>query len=415
MERTIRRSIVSGRLPAIKSPAVAHRAIVAASLAPGQSVVSNVPFTRDVQSTISACNSMGADIVFDSEKGVADIFGMVHEYGGEDISCGQSNSTLKLLLPILPAFAEKSSLSATGHLAKKNLAPYFGYVERLGATIGSNEDSLPVKIMGPLVEHEMVFFPRLGTQFFSGLLFSSSLREEQVSIALDGNFRDETYVGMTMRVLSEFGSSVQRVDELFLFDGAPGLRRANFEAPASAYLSSFVLLAGAAAGKVAVEGLDGEDSQRLEGLFRSFGASASVSGRTLSVSAGLPHKGEFDALQLGAYLPHAIVLAALSQSECGFSNINSLDARQDGRLRLLLRELSQMGMKSEEKSGALTVMGSKLSAADVHPDGDSAVAMACSIAALCASGQTRINDAECVGAVCPGFFNALALLGAIVH
>ena len=174
-------------------------------------------------------------------------------------------------------------------------------------------------------------------------------------------------------------------------------------------------LAGAAAGKGILEGLGEEDSHALSSLFRSFDASASASESSLTVSAGFPHKGEFDAAELGIYLPHALVLSSLSQGECRFNNAESLGMRQKKRLDLMLRELSKMGLKSERQDGALIVSGGKLSAAAIRPEGDAAVGMACAVAGLCASGQTQITGSECVDRAYPGFFQSLALLGAIIH
>jgi len=378
-------------------------------------VISHIPFSEGVKSTIRACASIGADIAIDEEQGVADIFGMHRGFSGAAVDCWQSNSTFKMFLPLLPALGGKSRINGSGTLAKKPLEAYMVYLERLGARVSSVAGTLPIELEGPLTEQEIVCFPALGTQFFSGLLFSSAVREEQITIGLDGEFDNPQYADMSVDLLSEFGVSIHRSEGDFLFDGNHGFSPANFEAPASSYLSSFMLLAGAAAGKVILAGLGSEDSQALAGLFRSFDASATASGETLTISAGFPHKGEFDAWELGIYLPHALVLASLSQGECRFNSIGSLGKQQDRRLKLMVRELSKMGLKSEERDGALTVSGGKLTAATIRPEGDAAVAMACSIAGLCASGQTQVTEAECVEKAYPGFFADLERLGAIVH
>ena len=415
MERTIRRSIVSGRIKAPPSAAIAHRAILAAALSPGQSVVSHIPITPDVLSTISACESLGADIATDPEEGTADIFGMEEGFEGGAVDCGQSNTTFKMMLPLLSSFPAKSGVNCSGALSKKPLEAYMAYLERLGANTSFVAGTFPIGLEGPLTETEIVCFPQLGTQFFSGLLFSSAIRGEQVTLGLDGAFDNPQYAEMTVQLLQEFGVAPSRAEDDFLFDGNQMFSPANFDAPASSYLSSFLLLAGAAAGKVILEGLGEEDSHALSSLFRSFDASASASESSLTVSAGFPHKGEFDAAELGIYLPHALVLSSLSQGECRFNNAESLGMRQKKRLDLMLRELSKMGLKSERQDGALIVSGGKLSAAAIRPEGDAAVGMACAVAGLCASGQTQITGSECVDRAYPGFFQSLALLGAIIH
>ena len=74
-----------------------------------------------------------------------------------------------------------------------------------------------------------------------------------------------------------------------------------------------------------------------------------------------------------------------------------------------------MGLKSEEQNGTLVFSGGSLKGTEIIPEGDPAVAMACSIAALSAQGQTRITGSECVDKSYPGFFTDLAALGAIIR
>ncbi|MEM4633678.1 MAG: hypothetical protein QW275_00820, partial [Candidatus Anstonellaceae archaeon] len=118
MDISIRRSIISGKFTPPPSPAFAHRALFACSLALGQSVISNFPHTPETISSISACNSFGADIL--AKDGVADIFGAEELNFPNHIDCGQSNTTLKLLLPIACLSEKQVSLSGSGRLASCN-------------------------------------------------------------------------------------------------------------------------------------------------------------------------------------------------------------------------------------------------------------------------------------------------------
>jgi 3-phosphoshikimate 1-carboxyvinyltransferase len=60
----------------------------------------------------------------------------------------------------------------------------------------------------------------------------------------------------------------------------------------------------------------------------------------------------------------------------------------------------------------LTIEGpSPLHGAVIDPHNDHRIAMACAIAALGATGETRIRDAECVRKSYPHFFSDLRLLG----
>jgi 3-phosphoshikimate 1-carboxyvinyltransferase len=71
-----------------------------------------------------------------------------------------------------------------------------------------------------------------------------------------------------------------------------------------------------------------------------------------------------------------------------------------------------MGAHISMDEGSLTVEGPcALHGAVVNPHNDHRIAMACAVAALGASGETRIHDAECVRKSYPNFFSDLRLLG----
>lgn len=415
MDRTIRRSIVSGKIRAPPSAAMAHRAVFAASLSPeGHSVLSRLPLLSGVEATISACRAFGADIV--SEGGVLDIFGARSPVAPNRFDCNESNTTLKLMLPLASLFGQEVGFVGRGRLAAKKLEPFAAYLSRLGASAEASESGkLPLRLKGPLAESQLVYFPKLGTQFLSGILLCAPLREVDTEIGIEGRFASPEYLSATVELMKKCGIQIEQPSEdYFLVAGGQEFSSLpDFEIPGSAYLSSFLLLAGAIAGKVKVEMMPHPGA--LEGIFLKFGAAARQEGSLFVASAGTIEGAELDALSLGSYLPHAIVLASLSLEETRVSNFLMLPARQRQHMRLLVRELSKMGLKSQEEGAGLLLSGGKLSASDIRPEGDAVVAMSCAAAALAASGPSRIIGAECVEKSYPGFFKDLASLGAIIR
>jgi 3-phosphoshikimate 1-carboxyvinyltransferase len=78
----------------------------------------------------------------------------------------------------------------------------------------------------------------------------------------------------------------------------------------------------------------------------------------------------------------------------------------------LYLELKKMGARVTMDEDSLTVEGPcVLHGATIDPHNDHRIAMACAVAALGASGETRIQDAECVRKSYPRFFTDLRLLG----
>jgi 3-phosphoshikimate 1-carboxyvinyltransferase len=224
------------------------------------------------------------------------------------------------------------------------------------------------------------------------------------------------HVNGTIALMEKCGIKFEVCEEDFIYlDGAQAyLPLSDYAIPASQYLSSFSLLAGAIAGRVSLSNCGIAGSQFGQ-LLTGFGAHFSASDASSSSSAGALSGCQQNAPELGKYLPHAMVLASLASGATIIENISVLPKSAGRRLVLLIRELTRMGAKIAEEENKLIITGGKLFGAKIEPEGDSAVAMACSVAALAAEGQTTISGAECVEKSYPNFFKDLASLGAIVR
>jgi 3-phosphoshikimate 1-carboxyvinyltransferase len=413
MEKTVRRSIISGSMRAPPSIAVAHRALAASCLAVGQSVVSNLPPSPDLLATLAACRSFGADIVTD--RAVADIMGPEKRRPPGSIDCGASNTTLKLFMPIASAFPSEISFSGTGALSKKPLEPFAGYLERLGAAAVTSSGFLPLKLRGPISERELVYLPGLGTQFLSGLLLACPLMEGDTSIGIEDHLANPEYVRATVELMKKCGIAFdsEEPDLIVVAGGQAYAPLEDFEIPGSRQLSSFILLAGAICGKVSVEGMP--EYPELSALLESFGASANSGPGQFAASAGPLSGAELEANELGLLLPHALVLASLSSGKTTISGLHALRRHENSRMRFLARQLSRMGAKIEETGIELSIAGGSLSGAQLGCESDPAIGMALTAAALAAGGPSKISGAECIEKSYPGFFRDLSLLGAIIR
>jgi len=114
-------------------------------------------------------------------------------------------------------------------------------------------------------------------------------------------------------------------------------------------------------------------------------------------------------------VPTIAVLGAVAEGLTEITGVAHLRYKETDRLRFLTEELRRMGARIEEKEEGLLIEGSKgreLKAAKVHSHGDHRLAMALSIAALSARGETVIEGAECAKVSYPSFFEDIRNLGA---
>jgi 3-phosphoshikimate 1-carboxyvinyltransferase len=107
-------------------------------------------------------------------------------------------------------------------------------------------------------------------------------------------------------------------------------------------------------------------------------------------------------------LPIISVLAALAHGETIVHDAKELRNKESDRIKLIVTNLRNMGALVEEYDDGFRVIGGMpLKGCEIETNKDHRIAMAFSIAALLAEGQTIIKDAECVNISYPEFYDDL--------
>jgi 3-phosphoshikimate 1-carboxyvinyltransferase len=122
---------------------------------------------------------------------------------------------------------------------------------------------------------------------------------------------------------------------------------------------------------------------------------------------------DVDAKDIPDLVPVCAVLACCSKGASRIYNARRLRYKESDRLSSLDAELSKMGAEIVVNEDGLIIKGPcKMHGAVIDPHNDHRIVMACAVASLAASGETKIQDSECINKSYPNFFNDLRLLGA---
>jgi 3-phosphoshikimate 1-carboxyvinyltransferase len=118
--------------------------------------------------------------------------------------------------------------------------------------------------------------------------------------------------------------------------------------------------------------------------------------------------------ELAAALIDEIPVLAVLGSQAGgllIRDARELRIKESDRIAVVAANLRAMGAEVEEFPDGMKVAGrQRLQGAAIESHGDHRIAMSFAVAALAASGETRIDQAECADVSFPGFFDALARL-----
>jgi 3-phosphoshikimate 1-carboxyvinyltransferase len=181
---------------------------------------------------------------------------------------------------------------------------------------------------------------------------------------------------------------------------------------------AFLLVAGAIAGPVTVRGLDITSTQADKAIMDAL--MAANAGIAMDAKGIIVHPTEmdgfyFDATDCPDLFPPLVALAAYCKSKTTIKGVSRLTHKESNRAITLQDEFDKMGVTIDLEDDLMIVYGGGIvKGADVHSQHDHRIAMACAVAALKATEETVIEEAQAVNKSYPDFYNDLKSLGASV-
>jgi 3-phosphoshikimate 1-carboxyvinyltransferase len=422
MQIIITPSSISGAIGAPASKSSMQRACAAALLRDGQTIIRNPGNAGDDLAAIQVIQALGAVITETGED-----FLSIQSSGvkpiTDTVNCGESGLGIRMFAPIAALSDKRITLTGEGSLPGRPMDFFDNVFPQLGVDIISNHGKLPLQIKGPLKPADITIDGSLSSQFLTGLLMAyAAAGASRVSIAVNG-LKSKPYIDLTLGVMEHFGWTVENRDyQSFYFDkkntpgSASGILEYRVEGDWSG--GAFLVVAGAIAGHLRVTGLDMESAQADRAIMQALsacGAQVSIQDGIIDVgSPGTLNAFHFDATDCPDLFPPLVALAAYCTGTTVITGVNRLAHKESNRALTLQQEFGKMGVEITLDSDLMSVTpGNPVKGAVVHSHHDHRIAMACAVAALKASGQTIIDDAQAIGKSYPDFYRHLEALGAI--
>ena len=123
----------------------------------------------------------------------------------------------------------------------------------------------------------------------------------------------------------------------------------------------------------------------------------------------------FNASDCPDLFPPLVALAAYCQGKTIIEGVHRLAHKESNRGITLQEEFGKMGIQIDLQDNLMIVHGGTgVQGAKVHSHHDHRIAMACAVAALKATGETKIEEANAINKSYPEFYEHLKSLGASV-
>lgn len=409
---------------------ISHRAMLLGAIATGKTSVENCLVAEDVLSTARCLQQLGVNI-----EGIGTPSIVMHGFGGanllksaEPLDCGNSGTTVRLLMGILAAHPFESWLTGDASLQKRPMDRVAIPLQRMGAKVeGRTERYLPPIRMhgGPLRAIEWAL-PVASAQAKSAILLAGLFAAGTTLVHEPGPSRDHTE-----RMLQAFGAKIIVKGLTVAVLGPARLKGATVIVPGDPSSAAFLLCAAAAITNSEVTALGISVNPTRSGyldILRQMGvtvivhneltqcgepvADVTVCGNKLR---GVTVSGEIIPRTIDE-LPVLATIAAIAEGTTIIRDAQELRFKESDRIAAMSRELRKFGAQVEELQDGMVVHGnSKLIGAEVQSYGDHRLAMALAITGLLAEGETVIHDADCLAISFPQFPKVLASLGAKVE
>ena len=422
---TIQPSAISGIINAPTSKSSMQRACAAALLNEGKATIANPGKSNDDLAALEVIKILGATVTEVDENQITVTSKGIQPINGE-MNCGESGLGIRMFAPIAALSNKPIVINGTGSLLTRPMNFFDEIFPKLDIAIESNNGKLPIKIKGPLQPKNITIDGSLSSQFLTGLLMAfGKAATEPVTISVT-NLKSKPYIDLTLQVMNIFGYEVTNNNfESFLIKPVSKSTDQIIEYTVEGDWSggAFLLVAGAIAGKITVNGLDTFSTQADKAILQALiDCGSTISIREKQIDIGRPATGNsglkafhFDATDCPDLFPPLVALASYCNGTTVIEGVNRLAHKESNRGLTLQEEFGKMGIVIKLQDDLMLVEGGAgVNGAKVHSHHDHRIAMACAVAGLKADGETIIEEAEAINKSYPDFYEHLKQLKAIV-
>ncbi len=424
-ERVIRpaRSILGSlRLPGDKS--ISHRYAMLAAFAEGVSRFTNFSTGADCASTLACMEALGARVARTGKDSV-EVTGVAGRVtpANHPLDCGNSGSTMRMISGLLAPQSGSFTLTGDASLSRRPMERIRKPLEEMGARIQLTDGHAPLTIHGsPLLAIDFAT-PVPSAQVKTCVLLAGLQTPGTTTVREALRTRDHSELA-----LRAFGAALTRTRDSVSIAGPQPLHAIDAAVPGDISSAAFFLCAAALfpGSSLALDSLGLNPTRAaLLDVLTALGLhiavlnieekNAELTG-TVQVSAPPDGLGSTEisgplAAQLIDELPVLAAIAPYTRGGIRIRDAKELRVKESDRIALVARNLRAMGAEVTEFEDGLDVPGGQtLHGAIIDSGSDHRIAMAFSVAALRAQGDTLIQGAEAAAISFPEFFDLFDLV-----
>jgi 3-phosphoshikimate 1-carboxyvinyltransferase len=409
-------------LPGDKS--ISHRYAMLAGIAEGTTRLSNFSTGADPHSSLACMQALGATVVHNPDKTIS-VTGTAGSFvqPAAPLDCGNSGSTMRMLAGLIAPHPHTFTLIGDHSLTLRPMERIRKPLTQMGAKIDLIEGHAPITIHGGPLQAIDFDTQIPSAQVKTAVLFAGLQANGTTSLSESVRTRDHSE-----HALRAFGAVLHRKDGKLSIPGHQKLKAIDATIPGDLSSAAFFLCAAllfpdsnlildsvgmnptraslldvitALGGKIKVLNVE-EHHGELIGTIQVNGPANGPRGM---------HIGGALSAQIIDELPVLAAIAPYTRDGITIRDARELRVKESDRIALVAKNLRAMGAEFTEHDDGLTIPGNQyIHGAEIDSGTDHRIAMAFSIAALRADGDTVIHGAEAAAISFPEFFTHLDAL-----
>ncbi len=378
-------------VPASKS--CAHRMLICAAFANGESVIRDVSFNEDIFATMDCLEALGAE--FRVEGSTVYVRGGLSVEERANLSCRESGSTLRFLIPTALLFGG-GRFSGTKRLLDRGVGVYRDLFAQNASfeRIGDTE----LSVSGKLEANDWKIPGNVSSQFISGLLFALPVLPFNSTLTVIEPFESKGYVDLTVDALRRFGVEILRSENTFHIHGNQQYKPTETRVEGDWSQAAFFYAMNLSGGAVELRGLNPN----------------SLQGDRICVHLLEQIQSGYVQADLSDCPDLAPVLFAAAAA-CGhgahFTGTRRLAIKESNRVAVMAQELRKFGARMTVEENAASVLPGSIHKPEETLSGnnDHRIVMALSVLAMQTGGT--IQGAQAIQKSYPNFFEDLKSIG----
>ncbi len=409
---------------------ITHRAYILAAIADGDSSITGALKSADCDATRVALESLG--VGFENRDHEIIVHGLgLHGLSAPDqeLDCGNSGTTMRLLMGLLCTQSFESTLSGDASLMARPMERVAEPLRQMGALVQTNNGGAPVHIM-PVERLTGIRYetPVASAQLKSAILLAGLYANGVTDIREPDATRDHTE-----RLLAVFGADCD-TNEFFRLTGGGELVPANVVIPGDFSSAAFFVVAALIGGDKPLTvrhiGLN-ETRVGLLSLLKRMGADIKISDLddmadsggepvgTITIAPARTRGIEVNANDVASAIdemPVFCVAAACADGKTRIGGAGELRIKESDRLAAIARLMDVLGVECTLFDDGLEIVGTnEFRGGEYDADGDHRMAMAACIAGLRCKTPLTIDGAGNINTSFPGFVDVARSAGMLIQ